>query len=339
MKKILFFLASFLAGIGLFLWVGKTVGWQEVKNALLVFTGLQGLVILALTVLIKAAEILKWKVILRSQGHDVSTLEITRIHLASRLIAFIAPTLILADEIFMGYTLKERNFVPWVKGAASIIIYKILYLTGIFIIVSSGLIFLLLKIGLPVEILGIILGSLLFSLIVVSIFYFKCFKKESLMKSIVKALSRKPINQKNKVMEIEREVFSFFGLKEKSMWFGFGLTFFEVMFHFLRCWVLMVFLVKDIGALPTLSIFSFFYLSSIIPIPAALGSHEALQIFAFNSLGLKISTATAFTMIIRGADAIMALIGGFFLFQLGIGLLKISLLRKIEAFFSNNKDN
>ena len=57
-------------------------------------------------------------------------------------------------------------------------------------------------------------------------------------------------------------------------------------------------------------------------IPAVLGSHEAIQVFAFGSLGLGAPAATAFTMIIRAADILVALIGTAALFQLGIGILK-----------------
>ena len=67
----------------------------------------------------------------------------------------------------------------------------------------------------------------------------------------------------------------------------------------------------------------------MIPLPTSLGSHEAIQTFAFNSLGLGASTAAAFTMIIRGAELIFALAGIAFFLRLGIGLLKKALLTKI----------
>jgi len=50
-KKILLFLFSLFLGIGLFIWIINFVGWQEIKNAFLVFTGWQGGVIFTLTLL------------------------------------------------------------------------------------------------------------------------------------------------------------------------------------------------------------------------------------------------------------------------------------------------
>ena len=74
----------------------------------------------------------------------------------------------------------------------------------------------------------------------------------------------------------------------------------------------------------------------MIPIPAALGSHEAIQTFAFNSLGLGAATATAFTMIIRAAELIVALVGVIALFRLGILLIKNRVIKKLAKFFGNH---
>ena len=99
-----------------------------------------------------------------------------------------------------------------------------------------------------------------------------------------------------------------------------------------RVWFLIIFLGKEISTLSALSILGFTYLAVMIPIPTALGSHEAIQTFAFGSLGLGASTATAFTMIVRGAELIIALTGVAILFQIGIILLKEALFKKLNNF-------
>jgi len=103
-----------------------------------------------------------------------------------------------------------------------------------------------------------------------------------------------------------------------------------------RAFLLVLFLGKNIGALSVLSVLGFNYLAVMIPIPAALGSHEAIQTFAFNSLGLGASTAAAFTMIIRGAELIIALFGSVFLFRLGIIIIKNALFKKVENIAGKN---
>ena len=87
---------------------------------------------------------------------------------------------------------------------------------------------------------------------------------------------------------------------------------------------------KKFNSLPVLSILGFNYLAVIIPIPTALGSHEAIQSFAFNAFGLGASAATAFTMIIRGAEVLVALLGALFLFKLGIEVIKNIIFERLE---------
>lgn len=111
------------------------------------------------------------------------------------------------------------------------------------------------------------------------------------------------------------------------MWKSFGLSFLRAGTMYLRAWLLILFLGRNISALPVLSVLGFTYLAVMIPIPTALGSHEAIQTFAFNSLGLGMASATAFTMIIRGTELIIALVGVIILFRLGIILLKNTLYK------------
>jgi uncharacterized membrane protein YbhN (UPF0104 family) len=198
------------------------------------------------------------------------------------------------------------------------------------VVVFLGILFFLLTIGLPPMKLAIIFGGvfLLFAAVII-FFYFKSFKRESMVRFFVK-------NGNRQLLEIEKEIFNFFRPKKLLMWKAFLLSFFRATIMFSRTWLLIIFLGKSIGALPALSILGFTYLAVMIPIPTALGSHEAIQIFAFNSLGLGASTATAFTMIIRGAELIVALAGIIILFRLGIILIKNTIFKKLNNFAKNN---
>ena len=77
----------------------------------------------------------------------------------------------------------------------------------------------------------------------------------------------------------------------------------------------------------------------MIPIPTALGTHEAIQTFAFNSLGLGTHTATAFTMIIRGAELMAALVGVVILFRLGAILVKNNLFKKLSSLSGESEES
>ncbi|PIV45118.1 MAG: hypothetical protein COS25_01545 [Candidatus Nealsonbacteria bacterium CG02_land_8_20_14_3_00_37_10] len=336
MKKFLLFLVSLLIGIGLFIWVIKFVGWPEIKNAFFVFTGWQGIVILSLSFLMALIGTWKWKRVLEETGAKISFQDIWKAYLASFSIRFLAPIVIVGAEIFQGYILKKKNSIPWSQGIASVIIDRILEWTANLTVIFFGGIFFLLMIGfLPMN-LVIIFGSVfLIFLAGVSFFYFKAFKKESITKAIGKLFNHKLDSQP---LEIEKEFFNFFKPKKRIMWQVFGLNFLRAGVMLLRTWLLIGFLGKSIGVLPALSILGFTYLAVMIPIPAALGSHEVIQTFAFSSLDLGAAAATAFTMIIRGAELIVALFGIAILFRLGIFLIKDTFFKKINNFAKNNDD-
>ena len=337
MKKVLLFLASLLIGIELFVWVGEVIGWHEIKKGFLSFTCWQGVVILGLTFLIALVGIWRWKAILRAEDVNISFVALIKPYFAWFSVVFLAPIMLFGGEFFRAYIIKEKNSVPWSKGMSSVIVDRVLEWTANLVVIFLGLFFFLYKIGLPPKNLGMLLGAALAVFVLgIGYFYLKVFKKESVIKIIGRWFGAEEIEKKNTFLEIEQEIFNFFKPKKLIMWKGFGLAFFKTAIMYIRAWLLIGFLGKSVGGLSALSVLGFSYLAAMIPIPAALGSHEAIQIFSFTSLGLGASSATAFTMAIRVAELIIALTGVLILFKLGIELLKNTLSKKAENLIVNN---
>ncbi|PJE68716.1 hypothetical protein COU96_03075 [Candidatus Shapirobacteria bacterium CG10_big_fil_rev_8_21_14_0_10_38_14] len=332
MKKVLLFFISLFVGIGLLVWIIRFVGWPQIKSAFLIFTGWHGVIIVLLTFLMLLVGAWKWKMILKNQGYALSNREIIAPYLTCFSMVYLFPMVILGGEIFRSYVLREKHGVPWGKAIASVVIDKILEATSFLIAILAGLTFFLLKIGLPPRNLAIILGGVLVLFIIgIGFFYFRTFKKQSIIKPLIKFFNRSKLPNGD-ILEMEREIFKFFKIKKKVLWQGFGLAFLRVAITWLRCWVLILFLGKSITVFPALSILGFYYFAMMIPIPAALGSHEVVQVFAFNALGLGSSIAPAFTMIQRGSELIMAFIGIIIFFKLGLGLFQNLLLKKLTNF-------
>lgn len=323
MKKLLLFLVSLIVGFILFFLVMRTVGWDEIKKAFLVFTGWKGLVIFILTFLILLAGSWKWSEILKSKGVKIPFFELFRSYLAGFSLMFLAPIIFWGGEFFRGYVLKEKNSVPWAKGMGSVVIDRILEWTVNLIIVLVGSIFFVFLVDFPpLKLIAIFGSSFLIALLAIGLFYFKCIKKESIIGFFLR-------NNKNQPLETEKEVFNFFEPKNPAMWKALGISFFRAGLMYLRTWVLILFLGKNFGPFESLSILGFSYLAAMIPTPTSLGSHEAIQTFAFNSFNMGASYATAFTMIVRGAELIFALAGIIIFFRMGIDLLKKALFTKI----------
>lgn len=330
MKKIFLLLLSFCIGLALFIWILRTVGWQEIKNSFLVFSGFQGMLILFLTFLTALIGTWKLREILKSQGAEVPFRNVWRAYLAGFSIRFLMPIIVVGAELFQGYAFKKENSVPWSQGMAAIIIDRILELTVNLAVVFSGGLFFFSIIGLSSLKLIMISGGLFsFFLVGICFFYFKAFKKESILKIFSKLLNNKLGGQP---AEIEKEIFAFFKLRNRIKWKIFSLNFLKAGVMLLRTWLLLAFLDRSASFLPALAVLGFTYLAVMIPIPTALGSHEVIQTFAFSPLGLKAATATAFTMIIRGAELIVALFGIIILFRFGLFLIKDAFFSRISNF-------
>lgn len=327
-RNILLFLLSVLVGILLFVWVYNIVDWEEIKNIFTTFSINQGLIIFGLTLLIALMGSWRWQEVLKGENVKLSFFDLFYPYLAGFSIIFLAPILVLAGETLRIIILKEKNLVSWSKSTVSIIIDRVLEWTTNLIIIFLGVLFFIFKIGLPPKNLSLTFGAAFFIFVAITFFfYIKVLKKESILKIFSKRFHR---SFEGKPEEIESRVFDFFRIKNKLMWQMFFLSFVRAIVMYLRTWLLIIFLGTKIALLPALSILSFSLLAVIIPTPAALGSHEAIQVFAFNSLGLNISSATAFALIIRASETILALIGLIILFKLWSFLVNNNFLSKIE---------
>lgn len=126
MSKLLVFLISLLIGIILFVWIFKSIGWEEIKKFFLVFTFWEGVLILVLTLGKFLTATWKWKEILKAEGVNLPFLKLFNIYLSGSSITYFFPTAFLAGEIFQSYVLKRKYSIVWTKGMASSISDQIL---------------------------------------------------------------------------------------------------------------------------------------------------------------------------------------------------------------------
>ncbi|MFH1036682.1 MAG: lysylphosphatidylglycerol synthase transmembrane domain-containing protein [Patescibacteria group bacterium] len=340
MKKFILFLVSFLIGLALFIWVLEFVGWQDIKYTARIFFSWQGAVLVFLTFLMAVVGTWKWREILKGLGVKISSRALFGPYLAGYAVMFLMPVIIWGSEILRGYFLKEKKSVPWPKGMASVLIDRIFEWTTNLVVIVFGISFFLSEIYFLPPKLELVFGTvfLIFAFVIIY-FYFKVFRKESMVESIGGLVGLKKIEGKNSFSETEKEIFNFFRIKNGFMWRAFALSFVRTGVMLLRVWILIFFLGGSMGSFYALSILGFNYLAVMIPIPTALGSHEAIQTFAFGALGLKVSSATVFTMLIRGAELLISLVGLMVLFKFGMDFIKKFLFKKIDKLISDSGEN
>lgn len=325
MKKAILFLLSLFLGTCLSIEVYRAIGWTEIKNFIVDFNLQQGLVILGFTFLITLIGALKWHEILKGEGASLSFFDTFKSYLAGYSIIFLAPALFLGGEFIRAYILKQKNSIAWSKSAASIIIDRVLEWSINLVVIIIGLIAFFSKVCLlPVNLTLLFGGLILFFIVILTLFYTKVLKKESLVASLSKLFNR---DLNGGPQETEKEIFSFFNIRNRAMWKAGALSLLRMLAMYLRTFVLIVFLKQPINIWCALPVLCFSLLALAVPIPAGAGSHELAQVFAFKALGFSVPSATVFAIIIRIAEAIIALIGLIILSRLGITLLKNYLLK------------
>jgi len=321
-KQKILLIFSFILGLGLFLWLGKMIDWKEIGKAFEVFNGWQGLTIIALSFVIAYLGALRWKEILKDCGVETSFVNLFKIYLGGYSMMYLFPILVWGGEFYRMYGLVNEKHIDWRKTTASVVIERILEWTVNIIFIFLGLAYFIYNVFFPPKELMVVFGiALLFFVGILSFFYTKVYGKESIVKIVVKRFFKKEISVDNGALMVEKEIYEFFNLKNNSFKKGIILSVLRALVMQLRTWMLIFFLGSAIGFWSSLSVLSFTYISSLIPIPTSLGSHEALQFFAFQSIGLTASMATVFTMVIRAGEMIVSSVGIIFLIRSGFNLV------------------
>lgn len=330
MKKVLFFSVSLFIGAGLLVWIIRSVGWEEIELSFRFFSLKAGAAILSLTILANLVRSWRWQTILRNQGYNVPILRVLEYYLSGNAIGFFIPMVIFGGEIFRGYDLKEKYSIPWSKSIASVVIDRISEFTVYAIATILGIAFFIANASMPSYKLGIAIFSGFF-LIIASIcfFYFKSFKKESIIRFFLKKFHAQNSDGAETAIEVEKEIFRYFKPRKRIMWQGLGISLLLELTLLARTFLLILFLGKNISIFSAVSVVAFSSLALVLPIPAALGSHDAVQSFVFTALGLGAGTGAAFVLVIRAAELIVAVIGLFFFFKFGVQVLQSFLLQKI----------
>jgi uncharacterized protein (TIRG00374 family) len=315
-KKLFLFLFSLIVGFVIFWMVTEKIGWEKIVKPLSLIKPWQALIIFILAISNHLFNSFRWKFILKSLGYNLPLLRLAKILLSGFVITYLTPSALFGGEIFISYALTKSFKIPWQKSLASIIILRVLNVSTLFLFFVFGLfVVFILAIIPPKDILSLLIATIFGLAGILAVFYYRSFKKKSLLLKALQKLEKIiPLNHQN-VLLVEKEVFNFFSRENKKMWQGILVTILNLLFDILRFWFIIFFLKKGlVNLLFIFPIFAFVNLAYLLPIPTALGSLEALQAISFEALTLGADIGTAFSLILRGADLSLVLIGLIFLF-------------------------
>jgi len=321
MKRLILFAGSLLAGIFIFGFLISGVGWQEVWEPLSAFSLSKAFVIFLLTAAFLLTGALRWQFVLKGQGCSIPFSSVWRPYLAGFSLLFFIPIVPFANEFFRASALGELHKVEFGKGMASVFIDRILEVTSnLFVVITGGVLFLFAEHGIPYSVRTIaIICFIGIWFLFLSLLYIRIFQKKSVIRLLWKGSGG--------MQEIEKEVFAFFHLKNRFFWQGLSFSFLKSAIGLVRVWALIFFLGKGFAALAGVTILGFYYLAVLVPIPAALGSHEALQAVGFGVFGLGAGTGAAFALAVRAVEILFAASGLALFFHFGLRFMKNMIFR------------
>lgn len=338
MKKVIFFLLSFLVGIVSFYFVSKIAEWETIKEILSSFSFSKWLIIFFLSLCILLVEVWQWKYILKAQGYSFSFFSILEITFSSFAVGYLFPTGFFGGETFRVYFFRKRFNLPWTKSISTATIGRLLATSVIFLLlIICFLSFIFLTKSIPGKFIIFAFLLIVVLFLALSFFYSKTLRKESFIRVFLKLFRLNSLlNEENgkKFDEFEKDLFSFFELKKEYIWKGIAINFVKNIFVFLRCWVLVLFITGKANIFFILAIMFFLQVSYLFPLPAKLGSLDAGQVFVFSSLGFTPGSGITFSFLLRGVELIIALFSFFLLAHLGLRTLINSVIAKLKRFSS-----
>lgn len=319
---ILIFISFILAGILLYFLFQK-IGSQKIWEAFFSYPPKGIFLPLFLTLFIPISGVLRWMAVIEGIKEKSSFNETLSSWSAGFAVSYLTPVALLGGEAIRALILRKKSSLSWEKIALSIFIDKIIDGSLLVLFIFLGIFSFFLKtFTFSIKFISFLI-FLSFLLFVFFLFYHRAFKGKKILTLVEKPVKKFLPQGSLPISSLEKDLFYFFSFKNKAMlkalFFG-GL---KMIFSWLRVFFLLYFLEIKTSLFLSFIIFAFTSASYLLPFPATLGSHEALQVFAFSNLGFSQESAVAFAFLFRGFDLLIAFLGIFFILRFGTSLIKI----------------
>jgi len=349
MKKGIILLIFLILGIILFVFTLKQVGLIGIVESLVLLSFWELLlVVIAIFMSLVGIGTLKWLVILGVSWKKFWPLFIGK--WVGFSISHVTPAALLGGEPARFLITKNETDIDSNKIVSSIILEKVstflIFMTFFFI----GLFLILIYIDLAwlSQLIGILI---IVGAVILSWKLIRSIKKISnnggFFDFIIKKLRLNKLkvirNNMAKMDEVENEIKIFFKEHKDRVFKLFIFTLLEVTLVFFSYWLIMHFSGINLSISKLIAIRTTVDASyNLTPIPAGLGVLEILQAYVFKGIGLTLASGVAFSLIFRGSNLLIALIGISIFAWMQVKYWIRQLLNKTEQFiikYTNGKNN
>lgn len=313
MKNIVKSLFALFVGALLFYFIVRETGFNAVLDAASLFLGIEGLMIIILTLLIVFIGVLRWRVILLSEGKDVSIILTARYLIKGFTVDYLTPFSLFGGEAVRVFLMEKEVGIK--SSAFSSITDKIIDVTvHVFFLLSGILLFLFYTTNLNKGILFYAGAVIIIIIGVLFLFYLKIIQRKSFLKWVfsIFGISKKLLDGTENgkiIIEIEEKIIDFFHIKKKFFLETLFLSIFRHLLLAARIFLILFFITKSSNVLIALMVYGLIILSMMLPLPAAIGGMEAILALGLASLGFGAGVGVILALVVRGADLMVCLVG------------------------------
>ncbi|MCK5107822.1 MAG: flippase-like domain-containing protein [Nanoarchaeota archaeon] len=329
MKKEIFFGASFLIGLILFISVLGGIGLNTIINIFRSINWIYAGLFLLVSILILLAKTYKWHYILRAHNVKINFLRLFMCKLSGIAISFITPIAFMGGGVAMGYLLSKEK-VKSHTAVSSVVLDKSFEIVTSLLFTLVGGVLIITHFAVSQNTIVLLM---LMPLILFGIFYFlydKIRKRKGVITSVIKILKLdkvKWLKKYNKVIKkSEKNVENFLLKNKKESIKTLLMTFFAWSLMFLEYKFALLAIGYDLNVAVLFAAITVVGLTYSLPIPAALGALEGGQASLFSAIRVGAGVGFALGLVIRMRDLLWTFIGLTYFAIRGLNLNKKSAL-------------
>lgn len=326
MKKTLFFIFSFLVGAALFVGVVYKVGWDSIVHAIGTFTIFELAIIILLAFVQQLVTVLRWHMILKSQGHDLSFIKLFLAKLVGFAMDYTTPTPNVGGEAIRAYVVKKDSGVNFSTGLASVIIDKVMDFSYALPFVIAGVVYALIRFNLTAKFVFFLLIVAVAFIFLILLFYYRTLNQKHFFSPILRffQLHRIGVMERllGKMKAFEDIIISFFRDHRRVFYIGLMFSLVSGSVALLQYYLIMRFFNLDATLLQVIIVGTLTILTYLLPIPGSLGSQETGLALIFSFLGYGPQVGIAYSFVIRVPEVLKVGVGYAYLSHFGIRMTK-----------------
>ncbi len=325
MRKKIFFALSLLAGGAIFVYIIIYFGGvQDIRKTFETIGWLAVLAYFGNATLLLTAPAASWMILMRGEGLHVSYWTLLKANFMGGALTLITPSFYLGGEplkmFYVARTLKQ----PQQRILATIIVAKFQEFGALLLIMIVAVGVAIWQIEFTGHqqmwlVSGMVVILLLFGLAIYA--FIKNYQPTAKLIDLVAGLGvarRHLAELRNRACEMDQLIHNAFTKRLKVFAASQAVVLFSAGSIFMRAWIFFAFAGTFLGSDTLCGVYVITNVANSLPMPGGLGAFEGgMAVFA-TSAGLPSNDLSAFLIVNRGVDVLLALIGLYIIIHLGL---------------------